>query len=378
MSNILIELANRMNTPPTSPLHPSSPSSPPPSRLLILSSSAPLANRLTTMLLPFYKAVYPPHRHPKKILPKPPKLQMIPSKISAESPLSSYSSRPPLTRESSKNVDLPRRSTHPTTGRDTWKSPPTLSISQTPGGGNPSSVSSWFGSWIRRGGPLAASNPSATLGESCSPLSPRTGEYTVDIGRQSDGEISPPEVDVIKDVTGEVVDVKLATSFQAGRRRSSGTFPDDYELKRRGSMTLNNVTFTEDVFRVTGFHGGHYHVDYHLQSMERTEEIDAEVLRVLKEDILFFFTPPIHAIPLNISRFPEIPRFAPGQRKVSCLIADVDALELRQLTIRKEEDEEQQERETVRPKDDRQWRKVQEFAIRESTGIDELIKQVLS
>ena len=380
MSNTLIGLSDRLNTPPTSPLHPSSPSSPPPSRLLILSSSAPLANHLTTMLLPFYKIVYPPSRHPKKVLPKPPKLQILPTKRRPDSSQSSYNSRPSLPRESTKNVDLPRRASHPTLHqrRDTWKSPPTLSTSQTPSGGNPSSVASWFGSWIRRGGPLAVSNASPTLGDSCSPFSPRATDYSTDVRRESDGDLPSPEVDVIKDATGEVVEVRLATSFQTCRRRSSGTFQEDYDLKRRGSMTLNNVVFTEDMFRVTGFHGRQYHVDYHLQSMERTETVETDVFRVLKEDILYFFTPPVHAIPLHPTRTPEIPRSLPGQRKVTCVIADIDASEIVQLTVRIEDEEEHHERETLTPKDDSQWRKVQNWAREGTMGIDELVKLVLS
>ena len=333
------------------------------------------------MLLPFYKAVCPAYRHPKKVIPKPPRLQIFTSKPSTESPQPSFSSRPSLPRDSLGNVELPRRATHPSnvSRRDTCRSPPILSTSQTPGGGNPSSVSSWFGSWIRKGGPLAASNPGTTLGESCSPLSPRTGDFTSDTRRESDGDILPPELDITKDATGEFVDVKLSTSFRIGRRRSSGTFPDDYDLKRRGSMTLNNVSFTEDTFRVTGFHGGQYHVDYHLQSMERTDDIDTQVFRVLREDILYFFTPPIHALPLSLapSRSPEIPCFGQGQRKVTCIIADLDALDLRKLTVRIE-DEDQQECEPLTPKDDRQWRQVQDFAMRNTSGIDELVKQVLS
>ena len=381
MSNILIGLSDRLNTPPTSPLHPSSPSSPPPSRLLILSSSATLANRLTTMLLPFYKIVYPPPRHPKKVLPKPPKLQILPTKRRPNSSQSSYNSRPSPNREFAKDVDLPRRATHPSLYQrgDNVKSPPILSISQTPGGGNPSSVSSWFGSWVRRGGPLAASNSSPNLGESCSPLSPRTADYSTDVRRESEGDLPSPEVDVIKDATGEVVEVKLATSFQTCRRRSSGTFQEDFDLKRRGSMTLNNVAFTEDMFRVTGFHDGQYHVDYHLQSMERTGNVEADVSRVLKEDILFFFTPPIHAIPLHPTRSPELPRSLPGQRKVSCVIADIDTSEIVQLTVRiDDEEEEQHDREILTAKDDSQWRKVQNWAVNGTTGIDELVKLVLS
>jgi hypothetical protein len=377
MSNTLLGLSDRMNTPPTSPLHPSAPPSSPPTRLLILTSSAPLANRLMTMLLPFYKTVYTPSRHPKKVLPKPPKLQILVSRHRPDSSQSSYNSRPSIPREFNKNVDLPRRATHPALhqSRDGWKSPPTLSVSQTPGGGNPLSVSSWFGSWIRRGGPLA---PSPTLGEGDSPLSPRTVEYSTDVRRESDGDLPSPEVDVIKDATGEVVEVKLATSFQSCRRRSSGTLPDDYDLKRRGSMTLNNVTFVEDMFRVTGYHGGQYHVDFHLQAMERTETVEADIFRVLKEDILYFFTPPVHAIPLNPSRTPELPRFLPGQRKVSCVIADIDASEIIQLTVRIEGEEELHERDLLSPKDDRQWRKVLSWAMDGTMRIDELVKQVLS
>ena len=379
MSNILINLSDRLNTPPTSPMHPSSPSSPPPSRLLIISSSTPLANRLTTMLLPFYKIVYPPSRHPKKVLPKPPKLHILPTKGRPESSQSSYNSRPSLPREFTNSVDLPRRATHPSLHerRDTLKSPPTLSTSRTPGGGNPSSVSSWFGSWIRRGGPLATPNTSPNLGESCSPFSPRTSGSPTDARKESDGDLPSPEVDVIKDVTGEVVEVKLATSFQTCRPRSSGTFQEDYDLKRRGSMTLNNVVFTEDMFRVTEFHRGQYHVDFHLQSTERTENIETDVFRALREDILFFFTPPVHAIPLNPVRIPELPRSLPGERKVTCVIADIDASEIVQLTVRIE-DEEEHEREILTPKDDSQWRKVQNWATNGTMGMDELVKLVLS
>jgi hypothetical protein len=381
MSNILIDLSDRLNTPPASPLHPSAPTAPPPARLLILSSSAPLANRLTTMLLPFYNAVYPPYRHPKKVLPKPPKLQILPSnKSRPDSTQSSYSSRPSISPDLTRSVDLPRRQTHPSIyqRRDTFRSPPTLSLSQTPGGGNASSVSSWFGSWIRRGGPLAASNSSPSLTESGSPFSPRTSDYTVTVRRDSEQDIPTPEIEVIKDSTGEVVDVKLATSFQHTRRQSSGTLPDDYDLKRRGSMTLNNVTYWEDVFRVTGFHAGRYHVDYHLQSMEPTENVEADVFRVLKEDILFIFTPPIHAMPLNLSRAPEIPRVLHGQQKVSCVIADIDNLVVQRLSVQIEEQEERHEREILGPKNDRQWPRVQEWAMERYTGIDSLVKEVLA
>jgi hypothetical protein len=380
MSNILIALSDRLNTPPTSPLHPSSPSAPPPSRLLILSSSASLANRLTTVLLPFYRAVYPPYRHPKRVLPKPPKLHILPFKPRSNSSNSSYSTYSSLPRESSKNVDFSRRATHPPINSrgDTWKSPPTLSTSQTPGGGNPSSVSSWFGSWVRRGGPLAASNFGPNQGESCSPLSSRPPDFRKDSHhRESDSDISPPDIDIIKDATGEVIDIKLATSFRTSQRLSSGTQSDDYDLKRQGSMSLNNVTFIEDVFRVTGFHGGGYHVDYHLQSMERTDEVEADVLRVLKEDILFFFTPPVHAIPVNPSRSPEPPRLPQGQKKVSCVIADIDALEIYQLTVHIEEEDEQHERDILGPKDDRQWQRVQEWAMHGTTGIEEMVKEIL-
>jgi hypothetical protein len=381
MSNILVELSDRLNTPPPTPLHASSPVAPPPARLLILSSSAPLANRLTTMLLPFYKAVYPPNRHPRKVLPKAPKLQILPSnKSRSDSTHSSYSSRPSIPREHTRNVDLPRRTTVPSIyqRRDTFKSPPTLSLSQTPGGGNASSVSSWFGSWIRRGGPLAASNQSPSLTDGGSPFSPRTADDTVAVRRDSDQDIPPPEVDVIKDSTGEVIEVKLTTSFQHARRQSGGTLPEDYDLKRRGSMTLNNVAFWEDVFRVTGFHGGRYHVDYHLQSMEPTEDVEADVFRVLKEDILFFFTPPVHAMPLNPARTPDIPRVLPGRQKVSCVIADIDNLVVQRLTVTIEEQEERHERDILEPKNDRQWQRVQEWAMERSSGIDSLVKEVLA
>src|SRR5271170_1639283 len=218
MSNFLISLSDSLHTPPGSPLHPSSPCNPPPPRLLILSSSALQANRLTTMLLPFIKAVYPPSRHSKKLIPKPPKLHILPAKPRPDSSHSSYNynTRPSLPHEFTKNVDLPRRATVPNAyqRRGTWKSPPTLSSKQTPEGGNPSSVSSWFGSWVRKGGPLAVSNTSSGLGDSGSPVSPRTGEYAADPRRESDLDQSSPEVDVIKDSMGEVIDVKLTTSFQ--------------------------------------------------------------------------------------------------------------------------------------------------------------------
>jgi hypothetical protein len=202
--------------------------------------------------------------------------------------------------------------------------------------------------------------------------------FSTDPRPELDRDIPSPEVDVIKDAMGEAVEVKLATSFQSCRRRSSGTLPNDYDLKRRGSMTLNNVTFTEDIFRVTGFHGGQYHVDFHLQSMERTENIEMDIFRVLKEDILFFFTPPIHAIPLNPSRTPELLRYFPGQRKVTCVIVDMDASEVIQLTVRIEDEEELHERDLLTLKDDRQWRKVQNWAMDGIIGMDELVKQALS
>ena len=335
------------------------------------------------MLLPFITAVYPPSRHPKKLIPKPPKLHLLPAKPHPDSSHSSYnnSSRPSLPREFTKNVDLPRRATVPNAylRRDTWKSPPILSSKQTPEGGNPSSVSSWFGSWIRKGGPLAVSNTSPGLGDSCSPLSLRTGEYAADPRRESDPDQSSPEVDVIKDSAGEVIDVRLTTSFQSNRRQSSGTVPDHYDMKRRGSMQLNNVAFREDIFRVTGFHGGEYHVDYHLQSMERTDEVETDVFRVLKEDILYFFTPPIHAIPLNNpNRSPEIPRYPPGSRKVTCTIADLDTNEVTLLTVRVDEDEESHQRDLLTPRNDRQWLKVQSWALHGTTQIDDLVKEVLT
>jgi hypothetical protein len=375
MSNILAILSNRLNTPPTSPLHPSSPIASPPPRLLILSSSAPLANRLTVMLLPFFRIVYPPSRHPKKVLPNPPKLQILPPRPRSDSSHSSVGSR----SRDSRNVDLPRRATHPSLyqRRDTFKSPPQLSISQTPGGGNPSSVSSWFGSWIRRGGPLAASGPSPGLSDICSSYSPRATDFTANVLRESDTDIPPPEIDVVKDPTGEVVDVKLATSFLNCRRRSSVSFPEEYDLKRRGSMTLNNVAFMDDMFRVTGFHGCRYHVDYHLQSMENTDEVEQDVFRVLKEDILYFFAPPVHAMPLNPRLSPEIPRLH-GPRTVTCIIADLDTWEVRKLSVQIQDDEERHRRETLTPKDDRQWQRIQEWAMDGYVSVENIIKEVLA
>jgi len=344
MSNILIDLSERLITPPPSPVHPLSASIPPPTRLLILSTSPALSNRFTTMALPLYKAVYPSYRHRKKALPKPPKLQILPTKSSQESFHSSYSSNASI--PSSKQVDLPRRATHPSLNpyqrhESTWKSPPTLSLFQTPGDGNPSSVSSWFGSWVRQGGPLAASTQgsSSNLSGTGSPLSPRPKGIKVHARSESDSEPSSPEVDVLKDATGEVVDVKFSTSFQNGMRRVSGdTIADEHDFMRRGSMTLNNVVYLEDVFRVTGYHSGGYHVDFHLQSMDRTDDIEASVFRVLKEDILFFYTPPVHAVPLHPPQIPEMPRFDPGQRRVSCIIADVDMGFVTKLSVRVDDD----------------------------------------
>lgn len=380
MSNILVDLSNRLNTPPASPIHPSSPSGPPPTRLLILSSSASTANRLTTMLLPFLKAVYPPNKHPKKVLPKAPKLQILPpSKPRADSSQSSHSSRPSITRDSTRNVDLPRRSTHPSIyqRRDTWKSPPTLSLSQTSAMGNPSSVSSWFGSWIRRGGPLAASNPSPGQAESCSPFSPRASDHSIDVRRESEQDLPPLEVDVIKDSTGEVIDVRLTTSFQTSRRRSSSTLPEDYDLKRRGSMTLNNVAYVDDTFRVTGYHTGKYHVDYHLQSMERTDDVEADVFRALNEDVLYFFTPPIHAMPVNPIASPPLPRIS-GPRKVGCVIADLDTLEIHKLSVSIDDDEELREREQMEIGDEEKWKRIREWAIDGTSGIDNFVKDILA
>jgi len=390
MSNLIIELSDRFNTPPGTPTHPSSPSLPPPPRLLLLSSSAPVANRLTTMLLPLYKIVYPPHRRPKRVLPKPPKLQILPSPPRANSVASSYVNRPSIPREYAKTgVEVTRRGTYPTIyqRREPKKSPPTLSLSQTPTGGNPSSVSSWFGSWIKRGGPLAlASSSSPGFVESSSPFSARRGESPIE-HRDSDSDTTAPiETEVIKDANGEVVDVKSVPLFHCSRRQSGGTIPDEIDIKRRGSMTLNNVTYTEDTFRVTGYHSGRYHADFHLQSMERTEDLEADVFRVLKEDILYFFTPPVHATPLVQIAPPETHRDLQHQREVTCIIADMDTLELTRLTVCLEEDEEQQERTTLTSKDDRPWRRIQDWAIRKSTptptptpgGIDNLITEVLA
>ena len=382
MSRILESLQDRLNTPPASPLNPFSQAQPPPNRLLIISSSETLANRLTAMLLPFYKIVYPPARHPKKILPKAPNIHILSAKPSAESAQSSLSPWAPTSPDVTNSIDFPRRATHPTTSeRRLLRSPPTLSVSQTPGGDNPSSVTSWFGSWIRRGGPLAVSTFGCAV-ESASPNSPRTD--TSPEPRGDSGSIpASPEVDVIKDATGEVVEVKLTTTFQQNRHPSDTSVQhEDYDLKRRGSMTLNNVAFTEDVFRVTSFHTLPYHADYHLQSMERTSsDFETDIFRVLREDILFFFTPPIHATLLNPNVTPELPRYPVDQRKVSCIIFDLEATAVAQLTVRlTEEDDEQQERETIPSKDDRLWRKVQEWASDSSStiSVDELVKRILS
>ena len=382
MCSVLESLQDRLNTPPASPLNPFSQAQPPPNRLLIMSSSETLANRLTAMLLPFYRIVYPPSRHPKKILPKAPNIHILSANPSAESAQSSFNPRASTPQDITNSIDLPRRATHPTSSDPRLlRSPPILSVSQTPGGGNPSSVTSWFGSWIRRGGPLALSTSGATI-ESAGPISPQT-DTSPSPQRDSGSIPASPEVDVIKDETGEVVEVKLSTTFQQNRHPSNASVQyEDYDLKRRGSMTLGNVAFTEDVFRVTSFHTLPYHADYHLQSMELTSsDFENDVFRVLKEDILFFFTPPVHATPLNPNAIPEIPRYPLGQRKVSCIVFNMEDIAVTQLTVRLTgEDEEQQERETIPSKDDRLWRKVQEWASDSNStiSIDELVKRILS
>jgi hypothetical protein len=115
--------------------------------------------------------------------------------------------------------------------------------------------------------------------------------------------------------------------------------------------------------------------------MESTPDVETEVFRALKEDILFFSVPPVIPTATNPTASPEIPRYHPaGQRKVSCLIADLDEATVTQLTVRQTEDEEQQDRETVPAKDDRLWRKIQSWAAdsKNTTSIDELVKLILS
>jgi hypothetical protein len=333
------------------------------------------------MLLPFYKAVYPPPRHPKTNLPKPPKIHLLPSNPPPESAQSSYvASRPSIPAEFTRNVDFPRRATHPVTPQNPrlLRSPPTLSVSQTPGGGNPSSVTSWFGSWIRRGGPLAVSTSGATIESSPSP----TQTNYIEPRRDSDPICASPEVDVIKDSTGEVIEVKLTTTFAPTRPATSPPQPfHSFDVRRRGSMTLHNVTFTDDVFRITSYHNLPYHPDFHVQSMESTPDVETEVFRALKEDILFFSVPPVIPTATNPTASPEIPRFPPGgQRKVACLIADLDDATVTQLAVRQTEDEELQDREPVPAKDDRLWRKIQSWASdsKNTTSIDELVKLILS
>jgi len=186
-------------------------------------------------------------------------------------------------------------------------------------------------------------------------------------------------MEVIKDSMGEMIDVKLTTSFQTPSTGRSGTaLPEEIDLHRRGSMTLNNVVFTDDVFRATGHHARKYHVDYHLQSMERTPEVENDVFEALKEDILFFFTPPVHAIPLNPNQPLELPRALQGDKKVACIMADMDTLDIHRLIVRIEDEEELHEHELVGPKDDRAWRKAQEWAMTKSGGMDRLIRELLS
>jgi hypothetical protein len=222
------------------------------------------------------------------------------------------------------------------------------------------------------------SNPSPGLSEGGSPYSPRATYFSVDpLQRESDSDVPPPEVDIVRDATGEVIDVKLCTSFQHARHRSSVSLPEEYDLKRRGSMTLNNVSFQDDMFRVTGFHGCRYHVDYHLQSMESTPEVEGDVFRVLKEDILYFFTPPVHAIPLNPRLSPEIPRM-PGPQTVSCFVADLDNSEVRRLSVTIDDEEERQRREVLSPKDDRQWRKILEWTVDGHASVDTIVREVLA
>jgi hypothetical protein len=115
--------------------------------------------------------------------------------------------------------------------------------------------------------------------------------------------------------------------------------------------------------------------------MESTPDVETEVFRTLKEDILFFSVPPVFPTATNPNASPEIPRFPPGsQRKVACLIADLDGATVTQLTVRQTEDEEQQNCETVPAKDDRLWRKIQSWAAdsKNTTSIDGLVKLILS
>jgi hypothetical protein len=241
-------------------------------------------------------------------------------------------------------------------------------------------VSSWFGSWIRRGGPLAlspvttSSDHSLEGGYTESPRLERT-EFTLPEG-DTDTSVTLPEMEVVRDDTSELVDVKSPAAFPvAERRRSSGTIvPGGQE--RLGSLTLSNVVFQEDVFRVTGYHNRLYHVDYHLQSMPRSTDVDNVVFRVLKEDILFFMTPPTQ----SLSNLPlELPRMLQGEKKVSCVVADMDTLEIYRLRLRMVGDEEIQERERLTPKVDRTWRKVQEWALKPSqTSMDQLLKDIFS
>ena len=196
---------------------------------------------------------------------------------------------------------------------------------------------------------------------------------------ESDPEtVSLPEMEIVRDNTSEIIDVKFSSTYTC---QSSGTLLDPVELPRRGSMALNNIMFTDDVFRATGYHTRRYHVDYHLQSMARTSDVENDVFHALKEDILYFFTPPVHAIPLNPNMPLELPRILQGEKKVSCIVADLDTFEVYKLILRIEADEELQEREQLNPKDDRPWRKVQDWAMDTTnhiTGMDNLVKGVLS
>jgi hypothetical protein len=111
--------------------------------------------------------------------------------------------------------------------------------------------------------------------------------------------------------------------------------------------------------------------------MENSPEVEGDVFRVLKEDILYFFTPPIHAMPLNPLFSPDIPRLS-GPRTVTCTVADLDTYKVRRLAVRIEDEEELHGRETLVPKDDRPWQRIQEWSTDGFTKVDTIVRQVLA
>jgi hypothetical protein len=111
--------------------------------------------------------------------------------------------------------------------------------------------------------------------------------------------------------------------------------------------------------------------------MERTSDVEGDVFRALNEDVLFFFTPPVHVMPANPMASPPLPRVL-GQRNVSCIIADLDTLEIQKLSVSIVHDEELRVREKLEMGDEDKWKRVREWALNGTTGIDNFVKDILT